>query len=145
MPEKDYYGILGLGSKASADEVKKAYRQLAMQYHPDRNRGREEWANGKFKEINEAFGVLFDPKKRRLYDRSGRAGNTGGNAGSQAGQTAIEDLLRDLGAAGPGIRAFDDVLDHGLGGTGFAAWRFRRYGGIGALGAEASGNNHGED
>ncbi|TET55154.1 MAG: hypothetical protein E3J50_05305 [Dehalococcoidia bacterium] len=58
---KDYYGILGLPRNASDAEIKKAYRKLAMQYHPDRNPGKEKWANEKFKEINEAYGVLGDP------------------------------------------------------------------------------------
>ena len=68
MASKDYYKILGLNNNASQDEIKKAYRKLAMQYHPDRNHGKEEWANEKFKEINEAFSVLGDPEKRRQYE-----------------------------------------------------------------------------
>jgi len=62
---KDYYRILGVPGNASDGEIKKAYRKLAMQYHPDRNPGKEEWANEKFKEINEAYGVLGDPQKRK--------------------------------------------------------------------------------
>jgi molecular chaperone DnaJ len=58
---KDYYGILGVTRNASDAEIKKAYRKLAMQHHPDRNPGKEKWANEKFKEINEAYGVLGDP------------------------------------------------------------------------------------
>ena len=56
---KDYYQILGVPRKATKEQIKKAYRQLAMQYHPDRNPGKEEWANEKFKDINEAFSVLW--------------------------------------------------------------------------------------
>ena len=55
---KDYYQILGVPRNASQNEIKKAYRKLAMQYHPDRNPGKEKWANERFKEINEAFSVL---------------------------------------------------------------------------------------
>ncbi len=66
--KKDYYEILGIRRDADQDTVKKAYRKLAMQYHPDRNPGREKWANEKFKEINEAFSVLGDTEKRRQYD-----------------------------------------------------------------------------
>jgi DnaJ-class molecular chaperone len=65
---KDYYGVLGVPRNASDGEIKKAYRKLAMQYHPDRNPGKEEWANEKFKEINEAYGVLGNPQKRKQYD-----------------------------------------------------------------------------
>ena len=60
---KDYYGILGVPRNATDGEIKKAFRKMAMQYHPDRNPGKEEWANEKFKEINEAYGVLGDPQK----------------------------------------------------------------------------------
>jgi curved DNA-binding protein len=64
---KDYYGVLGISRNASDTEIKKAYRKLAMQYHPDRNAGKEKWANEKFKEINEAYAALGDPQKRRQY------------------------------------------------------------------------------
>jgi len=71
MP-KDYYQVLGISKKASTDEIKKAYRKLAMQYHPDRNKGRE--AEEKFKEISEAYAVLSDSKKRQQYDTFGDSG-----------------------------------------------------------------------
>lgn len=69
MP-KDYYAILGVPKNASQEEIKKAYRKLAMKYHPDRNKGNKE-AEEKFKEINEAYAVLSDPEKRKMYDLYG--------------------------------------------------------------------------
>lgn len=70
MEYKDYYKILGVDKKASQDEIKKAYRKLAVKYHPDKNPGNKE-AEEKFKEIGEANEVLCDPDKRKLYDQLG--------------------------------------------------------------------------
>lgn len=70
MDYKDYYKILGVERKASEDDIRKAYRKLAMQYHPDRNPG-DRQSEERFKEINEAYQVLSDPKKRAYYDRLG--------------------------------------------------------------------------
>jgi DnaJ-class molecular chaperone len=99
---KDYYQILGIPQEASAEGIKKSYRQLAMQYHPDRNLGNEEWANEKFKQINEAFSVLGDPEKRRRYDQFGTAEevNIGDVFNSPFTRSAFDDLMRDFGAAG---------------------------------------------
>jgi len=72
MDYKDYYHVLGVERSASADDVRKAYRKLAMQYHPDRNPG-DKQAEEKFKEINEAYQVLSDPQKRARYDQLGSA------------------------------------------------------------------------
>lgn len=87
MPNKDYYNSLGIPKTASQDEIKKAYRKSAMQYHPDRA-GKS--AEAKFKEVNEAYQVLSDPQKRAAYDRFGEAGvngagGAGGFGGSQQG------------------------------------------------------------
>ena len=92
MAAKDYYQILGLARNATADQIKKAYRKLAMQYHPDRNPGKEEWANEKFKEINEAFGALGDPEKRKQYDQFGTVGNIGDIFDSQATRTTFSKI-----------------------------------------------------
>jgi curved DNA-binding protein len=73
MPEKDYYKILGTDKKASAEEIKKAYRKLAMKYHPDRNKG-DKKAEEKFKELSEAYAVLSDKEKRKQYDTFGSSG-----------------------------------------------------------------------
>jgi curved DNA-binding protein len=84
MDYKDYYKILGVERSASADEVRKVYRKLAMQYHPDRNPGNK-GAEDKFKEINEAYQVLSDPEKRARYDKLGSAYSNWQQQGSQEG------------------------------------------------------------
>ena len=80
--KRDYYEILGVGKSASADEVKKAYRKVAMQYHPDRNPGNKE-AEEKFKEAAEAYEILSDADKKTQYDRFGHAGISGNGRGDR--------------------------------------------------------------
>ena len=70
--KKDYYELLGVGRSASDEEIKKAYRKLALQYHPDRNPG-DKQAEEKFKEVSEAYSVLSDSQKRSQYDQFGHA------------------------------------------------------------------------
>lgn len=105
--EKDYYAALGVPKDASADEIKKAYRKLARQYHPDANRG-DEQAEEKFKEISEAYEVLSDEKRRKEYDEArslfgsggvGTPGGYGGRAGTSGGGTSFdfEDLFESMG------------------------------------------------
>lgn len=77
--EKDYYKILGVSKTASPEEMKKAYRKLAIEFHPDKNKSKE--AEGKFKEINEAYEVLSNSQKRQQYDQFGSAGAQGGFGG----------------------------------------------------------------
>ena len=72
MEYRDYYKILGVPRGASAEEIKKTYRKLAMRYHPDRNPG-DKQAEDRFKEINEAYQVLSDPQKRSRYDQLGES------------------------------------------------------------------------
>lgn len=107
---REYYQILGVPRSASDDAIKKAYRKLAMQYHPDRNRGREKWANEKFKEINEAYGVLGDPQKRRQYDQFGTVGNVGDIFGSPFTRTTFEDMMKDFRGAGLGFDFLDNIF-----------------------------------
>ena len=80
--KRDYYEVLGVGKSADEKEIKKAYRKLAMQYHPDRNPDNKE-AEEKFKEINEAYEVLSDETKRRNYDQFGHEGVNGQGFGGQ--------------------------------------------------------------
>src|SRR6266478_863510 len=92
--KRDYYEVLGLRREADAEEVKRAYRKLAMQYHPDRNAGDAE-AEVKFKEAAEAYEVLSDTQKRQRYDRYGHAGLAGTAHGFRDTQSVF-DLFGDM-------------------------------------------------
>lgn len=106
--QRDYYEVLGVSRSASADEIKKAYRKLALKYHPDRNQGDEE-AVAKFKEASEAFDVLSDSDKRSRYDQFGHAGVSGAGGGGGAGFHDINDIFS----------AFGDIFEgFGFGGGG---------------------------
>ncbi len=112
MAEKrDYYEVLGLQKGASEAEIKKAFRKMAMKYHPDKNPGDKE-AEEKFKEVNEAYSILSDPDKKNRYDRFGHAGvdpNAGfGGGGGFGGAGGFEDIF-DM---------FGDMFGGGFGGGG---------------------------
>lgn len=94
MTKRDYYEILGVSRSASQDDIKKAYRKVAMQYHPDRNPGNKE-AEEKFKEAAEAYEVLGDPDKRSQYDRFGHAGMRG--SGGFGEGMRMEDIFTNFG------------------------------------------------
>ena len=99
---RDYYEILGVERGADADTIKRSYRRLALQYHPDRNSGSAE-AEGKFKELTEAYEVLKDPDKRAAYDRYGHAGvkgTAGAGYGGFSFHDALEIFMRDFGGFG---------------------------------------------
>ncbi|MDP9349303.1 MAG: molecular chaperone DnaJ [Gemmatimonadota bacterium] len=111
---RDYYEILAVARDADAETIKKAYRKLAMQYHPDRNGG-DAAAEEKFKEATEAYEVLRDADKRAAYDRYGHAGVKGGAAGGAYGrggfgfEDALNIFMRDFG----GFGGFDDLFGGG--------------------------------
>ncbi len=93
MAERDYYEVLGVNRNASPEEIKRAYRKVALQHHPDKNPG-DETAEEKFKEASNAYDVLSDPEKRKIYDIRGHAGVH--NAGFQ-GYTNFEDIFTNFG------------------------------------------------
>ena len=134
---KDYYSVLGVPRNTSDTEIKTAYRKLAMQYHPDRNPGKEKWANEKFKEINEAYGVLGDPQKRKQYDQFGTIGNIGDIFSSPFTTTTFQEMMRDFGGAGLRFDFLDDIFGDFLKGRG-SSFSFRRFsGGPGGVRFEA--------
>lgn len=115
MEYKDYYKTLGVDRKASTDEIRSAYRKLAMQYHPDKNPG-DKKAEDKFKEINEAYQVLSDDQKRAHYDRLGSAYSNYRSTGGRPGDFQWDDWFQQQGA---GQRVnMNDMFGGGAGGAG---------------------------
>lgn len=106
MTKRDYYEILGVAKNSSAEDIKKSYRKLAMQYHPDRNPG-DKKAEEKFKEIAEAYSVLSDEQKRANYDRFGHEGLRG--MGDQ-GFTDINDIFTHFSDIFQGFGGFGDIF-----------------------------------
>ncbi|HNJ87533.1 MAG TPA: DnaJ domain-containing protein, partial [Agitococcus sp.] len=112
MAKRDYYEVLGVAKTANEEELKKAYRRLAMKYHPDRNPDNKE-AEEKFKEANEAYEILSNADKRAAYDRHGHAGvdpnmGAGGFGGGFGGAGGFSDIFE----------AFGDIFGGGGGGGG---------------------------
>ncbi|MBM3178024.1 MAG: molecular chaperone DnaJ [Bacteroidetes bacterium] len=112
MAKRDYYEILGVGKSASAEEIKKAYRQVAMKYHPDRNPG-DKQAEEKFKEAAEAYEVLSDQDKKSQYDRFGHASPGGGFRGQGMN---MEDIFSQFGDIFGGGSPFESFFGGGGGG-----------------------------
>ncbi len=130
MEEKSYYEILGVEKNATADEIKKAYKKKAIQYHPDRNPGNKE-AEEKFKEAAEAYSVLSDPDKRQRYDQFGKAGVSGaaGNGGpfgdGFGGGMSMDDIFSMFGDIFGGRSGFGGFGGFGGSGGGTQQRKFR--------------------
>jgi len=127
MSKRDYYDILGISKDASADEIKKAYRKMALKYHPDKNPGNAE-AEESFKEAAEAYEVLSNPNKKARYDQYGHAGmgNSGGFGGG--GHMSMDDIFSHFG----------DIFGGAFGGGGFG-------GGFGGQGGRGRRVNRGSN
>src|SRR6266545_4542162 len=125
--KRDYYEVLGVGRSASPEEVKRAYRKLAVKFHPDKNPD-DPHAEEKFKELGEAYDVLMDPDKRAAYDRFGHAAFAQGGAGFGGG----------------GFHDPFEIFREVFGGSGFGGGIFETFFG-GSLEARADYRHHGSD
>ena len=128
MAKRDYYEVLGINKSATADEIKKAYRKMAIKYHPDKNPGDKE-AEEKFKEAAEAYSVLKDPEKKAQYDQFGHAGMNGGAGGFGGSSMNMDDIFS----------MFGDIF----GGRGFGG--FSGFGGFGGGGERQQPRFRGSD
>lgn len=130
---KDYYKILGVAENASAAEIKKEYRKLAIQFHPDKNKGNKQ-AEERFKEISEAYYVLSDSKRRAEFDQFRKYGGTRGSSQGFSGAQGFdfEDLLRSYGGGrgrsssnrAQSYSGFADIFEELFGGGGESSYDF---------------------
>ena len=117
MSKRDYYDVLGVSKDATKDQVREAFRKLAFQYHPDRNK--EKGAEDKFKEISEAYAILSDPEKRQQYDAFGFEGIRGRYTQEDIfNRTRFRDIFSEFGFN------FDDLFSRFFGG-GFGGFGFQ--------------------
>ena len=127
MSRRDYYDVLGVSKNSSKDEIKQAYRKLALKHHPDRNKSAD--AEEKFKEISEAYAVLSDDEKRRVYDMYGHEGITGKYTAEDLFRGAefnFEEIFKDLGFDFAGSGGFRNIFDVFFGGGPFGGFGFGR-------------------
>ncbi|HHL57788.1 MAG TPA: molecular chaperone DnaJ, partial [Bacteroidetes bacterium] len=123
MGKKDYYDILGVSKNATPEELKKAYRKLALKYHPDKNPDNKE-AEEKFKEAAEAYEVLSNPEKRNRYDQFGHSGLSGSGGFSGAQHMSMDDIFSHFGDIFGG--AFGGSFGGSFGGQRSGRRRVRR-------------------
>ena len=112
MSKRDYYEVLGVSKQASESEIKKAYRKLAIQFHPDKNPG-DNAAEEKFKEAAEAYEVLSSPEKKSRYDQFGHAGMGGAGGGGFGGGMSMEDIFSQFGDIFGGNNPFESFFGGG--------------------------------
>ncbi|MCA9820181.1 MAG: DnaJ domain-containing protein, partial [Nitrosarchaeum sp.] len=117
--KRDYYEVLGVSKSSSADEIKKQYRKLALKFHPDRNQSAD--AGEHFKEISEAYGVLSDPEKRKVYDQYGHSGVDGKYSTEDIFQGARGDFSDMFGRGG-----FASMFESIFGSGGFGGSQQQR-------------------
>src|ERR1700740_1662805 len=127
--KRDYYEILEVTKTANAEEIKKAYRKVALKFHPDRNKG-DKASEEKFKEAAEAYEVLSDPEKRKQYDQFGHAAANGGMGRGGYQNVNVEDIFRNFGdifgGRGGGGEGFDPFETFFGGSSGRSQGRTQR-------------------
>jgi molecular chaperone DnaJ len=126
--KRDYYEVLQVSKSATQDDIKRAFRKLAMQYHPDRNK--EPGAEDKFKEVNEAYEVLSDDKKKSIYDRYGHEGLSGASQGGSQSAGGFSDFFSNFFTSDDSGESsdnpFGDVFSSFFGGTRGSSSNSRR-------------------
>jgi curved DNA-binding protein len=138
MSGKDYYKILGVQKSASAAELKKAYRKLAMKHHPDRNTG-DKGSEAKFKEVNEAYAVLSNPEKRKQYDQYGAEGFERRYSQDEIFRDFdLNSIFREFGFGGGGGGRSQNVFSQFFNGSGFQTHGRQSPFGAGSMGQQAA-------